>query len=139
MFYFIPFSFNVNHFIFRMVLSSSYNIASYIEGYIIPIVSILSFSGNLVTIWILQSLSLDMKTSFRHILVMLSAFDTTFSFLAAIIFSLPILSPAWNIWVHPLLLPWLLPGLQIALSGSIWSTVMVAVERYVSIVHPSQR
>ena len=122
-----------------MVFPSSFIIASYIEGYLIPIVSILSFSGNLVTILILQSPYLDMKTSFRHILIMLSAFDTTFSLLAAITFSLPILSHAWNIWVHPLLLPWLLPGLQIALSGSIWSTVMVAVERYVSIVHPSQR
>ena len=30
-------------------------------------------------------------------------------------------------------------GLQITLNGSIWSTVIVAVERYVSVGHPSQR
>ena len=109
------------------------------EGYLIPLVTVFGLSGNLVTAAILQSPSLEMKTSFRHILLMLAAFDTTFSLLAALTFSMPLLSEDWKVWIHPLLLPWLLPGLQIALNGSIWSTVMVAIERYVSVGYPSQR
>ena len=122
-----------------MFHSSTSTIVSYIEGYLIPLVTIFGLSGNLITASILQSPSLDMKTSFRHILLMLAAFDTTFSLLAALTFSLPLLSEHWMVWIHPLILPWLLPGLQIALNGSIWSTVMVAIERYVSVGYPSQR
>ena len=39
-------------------------------------------------------------------------------------------------FIHPFLLPWLLPILQISLNGSIWATVSVAIERFISIVHP---
>ena len=112
---------------------------TYIEAFIIPIVTIFGLVGNIVTASILQSPSLDMKKCFRHILIMLAAFDTSFSLLAALTFSLPLLSQNWNVWIHPFLLPWLIPGLQISLNGSIWSTVMVAIERYVSVGHPSQR
>ena len=38
--------------------------------------------------------------------------------------------------VHPFLFPWLSPILQISLNGSIWATVSVAIERFISIVHP---
>jgi hypothetical protein len=31
--------------------------------------------------------------------------------------------------------PWLFPFMQISLSGSIWSTVSVSVERFLSVVH----
>ena len=125
-----------------------------------------TFVGNLVTSSILKSPNLDMKRSFRHILLMLAMFDTSFSLLASLTFSMPLLSTQWHKWVHPYTLPFLLPGrsfknrveslkmscwnfiqtfknlfvgLQIALNGSIWSTVMVAIERYVSIGQPSQR
>ena len=111
----------------------------YIEAFLIPFVTIFGLCGNMFTASILRSPSLDMKKSFRHILIMLAAFDTSFSLLATLTFSLPLLSHNWNVWIHPLLLPWLIPGLQISLNGSIWSTVMVAIERYVSVGHPSQR
>ena len=39
-------------------------------------------------------------------------------------------------FVHPFLFPWLSPILQISLNGSIWATVSVAIERFISIVHP---
>jgi hypothetical protein len=112
---------------------------TYIESFLIPIVTIVGLFGNLVTASILQSPSLDMKKSFRHILIMLAAFDTSFSLLATLTFSLPLLSDNWNVWIHPFLLPWLIPGLQISLNGSIWTKVMVPIEIYVSVGHPSQR
>ena len=105
---------------------------------------------------ILKYPSLDMKTTFRHILLSLAIFDTIFSLLATLTFSLPWLSEYWKLWMMPLLLPYTIPGLaqfltltsylsqltlglQMALNGSIWTTVCVALERYLSIGHPSQR
>ena len=38
--------------------------------------------------------------------------------------------------VHPFLFPWLSPLLQISLNGSIWATVSLAIERFISNVHP---
>jgi hypothetical protein len=35
---------------------------------------------------------------------------------------------------HPVIFPWLFPVMQISLSGSIWSTVSVSVERFLSVV-----
>merc|ERR1719507_1027428 len=67
---------------------------------------------------------------------MLAVFDSIFITTASITFSLPLLSNYWQAWVHPHLFPWLLPFIQISLNGSIWSTVSVTIERYISVVHP---
>ena len=39
-------------------------------------------------------------------------------------------------WLDQVLVPWLLPLVQIALSGSTWATVAVTLERYISVVRP---
>ena len=39
-------------------------------------------------------------------------------------------------YVHPYIIPWTLPLIQISLNGSIWSTVSVTLERYITVVHP---
>ena len=41
--------------------------------------------------------------------------------------------------ISPVLFPFLMPWLQISLTGSIWSVVSVASERFISIVYPSTR
>ena len=48
--------------------------------------------GNLLSSTILMSPNLDMKTSFRHILLMLTLYDTSFCLLAATTFSMPLVS-----------------------------------------------
>ena len=109
-----------------------------VEGIIIPIVAIFGLSGNFTSICVLLSPSVDIKATFRHIITMLAIFDSCFILLASITFSLPLLLPTWKIWIHPFLLPFTLPAIQISLNGSIWSTVMVAFERYLSVVHQYQ-
>ena len=39
-------------------------------------------------------------------------------------------------YIHPYIFPWTLPLIQISLNGSIWSTVSVTLERYITVVHP---
>jgi hypothetical protein len=69
---------------------------------------------------------------------MLAMFDTVFVFCMMISFSLPLIWGKWKEEVHPYMFPWILPFIQISLNGSIWSTVAVAVERFVSVIHPQQ-
>ena len=52
-----------------------------------------------------------MKTTFRQILLSLALYDALFSLLATITFSLPCLSSHWRVWIMPLLLPYIIPGL----------------------------
>ena len=64
---------------------------------------------------------------------MLAMFDSLFIVCMTIAFSLPALIPSYTTTIHPMVFPWLLPILQIALTGSIWSTVAVTVERFLSV------
>ena len=111
---------------------------NYAEGVIILLMAVVGISGNCITASIMtsQSLSLDFNTTFRHILLMLATFDSLFLILALLTFSMPLLSDYWDVWIDPILQPWLVPAMLFALNGSKWSIVMVAIERFVSICYP---
>ena len=64
------------------IVSFQYRVLSYY--------SLLTVPGNLLSSTILMSPNLDMKTSFRHILLMLTLYDTSFCLLAATTFSMPL-------------------------------------------------
>ena len=120
---------------------------------ILPTISIFGLLGNFASILVLRSYHLDMKVrlkirnkllkpminifqvTFRHILVMMAIFDTMFVLCMIISFSLPLTWETWKASVHPYLFPWVSPILQISLNGSIWSTVAIAMERFLSITH----
>jgi len=106
-----------------------------IEGCLVPSVALLGLVGNSLSIMVLHSPGVDMKVTFREVLTMLAVFDCIFISTVSTTFGLPQLSAYWKTWIHPHLFPYLLPFIQISLNGSIWSTVSVTVERYVSVVH----
>ena len=110
---------------------------NYAEGVIIPLMAVVGISGNCITASIMTSQSLDFNTTFRLILLMLAAFDSLFLILTTLTFSLPLLSDHWDVWIDPILQPWLVPAMLFALNGSKWSTVMVAIERFGSVCHPN--
>ena len=68
-----------------------------VEGCLIPVVATFGLVGNIVSISILQDRSLDMKATFREILIMLAVFDTIFVLSATISFSLPIMFQQWKV------------------------------------------
>lgn len=105
-----------------------------IEGLLIPAVAIFGLCGNVVSIIVLRHTRLDMKWSFRCLLIMLAMFDTIFITCITISFSMPQIWSTWRKEIHPHILPWLLPFIQMSLNGSIWSIVAVAVERVASVV-----
>ena len=67
-----------------------------VEGVLIPIVATFGLLGNIASIVVLNSASIDMKTSFCRILTMLAIFDSVFIVSVTVIFSLPDLSPYYR-------------------------------------------
>jgi len=110
-----------------------------VEGVLVPLVALPGLLGNLLSMAILRSPNIDMKVTFREVLTMGAVFDTVFLACVTVAFALPLLSEYWRDWLHPYLFPLFLPILQISLSGSVWSTVSVTVERYLTVVHPLTR
>ena len=74
------------------------------------------------------------KASFCSLLIMLSMFDSLFLICTTISFTMPLISSNWFLSIHPFVFPYIFPILQIALNGSTWSTVAVAVERFSAVV-----
>jgi len=119
-----------------MIQDRKADVKMVVEGFLMPAVMSVGLVGNLLSIRVLRSPNIDMKKTFREVLTMLAVYDCLFITTASASFSLPQLSDYWKVWVHPHIFPWLLPLMQASLNGSIWSTVSVTVERYISVVHP---
>ena len=122
-------------------------------------------SGNLLTLVILQQKDLELKPIFRNMLSLLLLSDTSCIILTNLMFSLPVLSINYALYIFPHLIPVLLPitqasvvtfvlnflilktfmrfllviphslhlPTQIFLTISVYTTIGVAVERFVSI------
>ena len=60
---------------------------------------------------------------------MLAVFDATFLVFTLTLFCVSAWSNDYNTYVRPWLTPFWLPVIQIALTGSVWTTMAVSVER----------
>ena len=74
-----------------------------------------------------------MMASIRHLLKMLAGFDATFLVFTLTLFCISSWSDYYNDYFRPWLTPYMLPVIQIALTGSVWTTVAVSVERYLTV------
>ena len=93
----------------------------------------LILSGNMLTLMVLQQQDLELKPIFRHMLSLLLISDSSCILLTNIMFSLPVVSTRYALFTFPHLIPVLLPITQIFLTISVYTTIGVAVERFVSI------
>ena len=90
----------------------------------------------MISIAVLSRRDMDLKPMFRQILITLISFDIACIVFNVLLFSLPHLSPVYFNQVFPYIVPTVLPFAQIALTGSIYCTLAVAIERYLSVCHP---
>ena len=90
-------------------------------------------SGNLLTLMVLQQKDLELKPIFRSLLSLLLISDSSTILLTNLAFCLPMVSTPYLLFTHPHLIPVLLPITQIFLTISVYTTIGVAVERFVSI------
>ena len=51
-------------------------------------------------------------------------------------YSVPLLSTEFLVWVHPHLTPYVVPIIHISLTGSVYSVVSVALERFITVCFP---
>ena len=86
-----------------------------------------------MTLLILGQKDLELKPIFRSMLSLLLISDTICIILINIIFTCKLLSLDFAIYILPHIIPWLLPITQIFLTISVYTTIGVAVERFVSI------
>jgi len=107
-----------------------------IEGCMLPLISLPGIIGNIVCLFVLSSKAVDLQPSFANILKCLSCWDIIFLTGVNLIFCLPHHSSTYSSRVLPHMVPIALPLTQIALTGSLYTVVAVALERYYSICKP---
>ena len=91
--------------------------------------------GNTISIiWFSRK---NILKNFHHLMLSLAAFDLIYICLSITIFSMPSLMPSlWTNSTYLHMIPMLLPLAKVGLSGSIYFTMAIAVERYCTVCHP---
>jgi len=103
------------------------------EGYLLVFIGLLGIIGNISLIcWF------GRKTkNFHHLMLVLAIYDILYIFINIIIFGLPnIFASVEEGSIYKNAVPILLPIAQIGLTGSIYLTVAITIERYFTVCHP---
>ncbi len=109
------------------------------EGVLVPVAGSVGVLGNVLSILVLKGKDLDMTASFVNLLCALCVFDSLFIVAVNLFYTLPLHSEFYERELIPYLTPILLPLIHIVLTGSVYSVVAVAVERYWIICDPFNR
>lgn len=111
----------VTEFVFEVVLLSA--------------ASVFGLIGNVAALVLFSTLKKQLK--FHRLMMMLSTFDAFYVVLSFLLFALPQLCKSYTeSGAHFFILPKALPLAQIALTGSIYSTLAITLERYLTVCHP---
>eukprot|EP00095_Tigriopus_kingsejongensis_P007527 maker-scaffold103_size370364-snap-gene-2.27 protein:Tk07527 transcript:maker-scaffold103_size370364-snap-gene-2.27-mRNA-1 annotation:"fmrfamide receptor" len=106
-----------------------------IEGYLLTSMGLIGLIGN--TLAILVFSRQRVQKNFHALMVTLAVFDITYILVSIAVFALP----QFSVWykqsgLYYYLLPWILPLAQIGLTGSIYFTMAITLERYFTVCHP---
>jgi len=109
-----------------------------VEGISLLIVGLIGILGNVSAILVFSRQSV--QKNFHALMVSLSAFDLLYILGMILVFSIKELNNDYIVsGVYYYLLPWVLPFIQIGMTGSIYFTMAITVERYVTVCHPFYR
>jgi len=108
----------------------------WIEGVAVPFIAFFGIFGNLACVFVFNHKSCDLKPSFSNILKCLSIYDMALLMGVLILYGFPNISMTYKMSVEPFTTPIILPLTQVALTGSVYSVVVVATERYFNICKP---
>ena len=95
--------------------------------------------GNILSLLMIQTSDLDLKPVFKTLISTLMISDSFCIIFSSLIFSVPCISHSYSLYIFPHLIPPILPMAQISLTNSVYITVAVAVERFMSVCQPLQQ
>jgi hypothetical protein len=113
----------------------SWATAFVIEGVLLAVVAVFGLTGNAAAIVAFSRQRV--QRNFHALMLALCAYDSTYIVVSLLLFALPQFSDSYtDSGAYFRLLPWTLPLAQIGLSGSIYLTVAITLERYFTVCHP---
>ena len=108
-------------------------------GWVQSFVGIFGFCANITGLHILRKKQHDNSTNFYSLMLLLSIFDLAYICMSLLTFSLNKFSMSYQEYAWGYIVPWSIPILQISLTGSIYCTMAITLERYFVICRPFYR
>ena len=108
------------------------------KGVFIALLGVCGIFGNTAAV-ILFRRKRQYQSNFYALMICLALFDMFYIILAIIIFSLPKFSKSFEDGAWQVITPWAIPLIQINLTGSIYCTMAITLERYLAVCKPFYR
>ena len=105
-----------------------------VEVVLLTVIGVFGITGNTAAIVVFSRMKTQMI--FHRIMIMLSTFDNILVLLNIVIFVYPRFSESFNATGYHYIAPYTLPVAQIAMTGSVYSTMAITVERYLIACKP---
>ena len=106
------------------------------EVVLMIIVGVFGLIGNTLSIIMFSRLK-KKQLKFHRLMILLGIFDTAYILLNIMVFVVPGISEEYKKQgYHYLFAPTVLPMNQIALTGSVYCTIAISIERYLTVCHP---
>ena len=115
--------------------SCEFSIKFVIEGMLILIIGVIGMFGNTMGIAMFSGLK-ERQLKFHRLMILLFVYDNAYILLSILVFSLPQLNEVYKVKYLKYVAPTVLPLVHISLTGSVYSTVAISLERYLVVCKP---
>ena len=105
------------------------------EVVLMLVVSFIGIIGNLALIIMFAKMK-KRQLKFHWLMIVLSGFDTAYILLSVVLFAIPGISEEYRDNYHPYIVPLGVPIIQVALTGSVYCTTAISIERYLIVCKP---
>ena len=105
------------------------------EGILVTLIGCFGIVGNCLLIS--KFIKLKIKVNFHRLMIALAIYDTIYISLCILVFSVPQISEGYKIHgYHFHVAPKAVPLIQVVLTGSVYCTLSISLERYLTVCYP---